>query len=142
MNAFTQPLVSIIIPVFNRETTISRAIQSVLDQTYQQWECIIVDDCSTDRSTEIVSQYKHRDSRLQLFRLPRNSGANVARNFGIERSSGSYIALLDADDLWMPRKLAEVMDIFASSSPLTGMVYSGIEYVYPEGCPLYRYQSY
>lgn len=132
MNAAASPVVSIIIPVFNRETTISRAIRSVKDQTYQQWECIIVDDCSTDRSMEIAAEYMEHDSRIQLFRLPRNSGANIARNFGIARSRGSYIALLDADDVWMPRKLAEVMEIFVSASPSTGMVYSGIEYIYPE----------
>lgn len=80
-------------------------IESVLAQTYENWELLITDDCSTDNSREIVRSYSQRDSRIKLLLLDRNSGAGVARNRSIEESKGRYIAFCDSDDLWVPDKL-------------------------------------
>lgn len=97
--------VSIITPLHNVEKYIVATIESVLKQTYLNWELILVDDASIDRSYEIVTDYVARDSRIKLFRLSDNCGAAVARNTAIEAAKGRYIAFLDSDDLWLPEKL-------------------------------------
>lgn len=98
-----KPLVSVIIPVYNRDSTIMRALNSVLDQTYHNIEVIVVDDCSTDSTVQTVSRCI--DNRVQLVCLPFHCGANAARNRGIEISKGEYIAFQDSDDEWMENKL-------------------------------------
>lgn len=98
-------LISIITPSFNSSEYIKETIKSVLDQTYGDWEMIIVDDCSTDNSQEIIEGYTNNDSRIKLIILDENSGAAVARNVAIQKANGRYIAFLDADDLWEPTKL-------------------------------------
>lgn len=102
---FDEKLVSIIVPVYNAEDYLVQTIESVLQQTYPHWELLLVDDCSSDNSPEIAKRYALQDSRIQYILLPRNSGAAVARNAGLEASGGRYVAYLDADDLWFPRKL-------------------------------------
>lgn len=99
------PLVTIITPSYNSAQFISQTIKSILNQTYTNWELIIVDDCSIGDSIEVIQNFVNHDSRIQLIQLEENSGAPVARNKGIEVSKGSYIAFLDADDLWKPTKL-------------------------------------
>lgn len=96
-------MVSVIIPSYNRENTIVRAVNSVLNQTYKDIEVIVVDDCSKDRTLELLSSIK--DERLKFFKLEKNSGACVARNFGIEKANGEFIAFQDSDDEWLPEKL-------------------------------------
>lgn len=98
-------LVSIITPTYNSAKFISRTIQSVLAQTYQNWEMIIVDDCSKDNTKEIVENYVRNDSRIQYYLLDKNSGAAVARTTAMKLAQGSYMAFLDSDDIWMPEKL-------------------------------------
>lgn len=98
-------LVSIITPTFNSEKYISQTIHSVLNQTHQNWEMLIVDDCSSDETFSIISKFATQDSRIKVFKLDKNSGAGVARNFAIQQAIGNYIAFLDADDLWKPEKL-------------------------------------
>jgi len=98
-------LVSIITPSHNASEFISDSIESVLAQTYEDWEMIIVDDLSTDDSVEKIESYCNKDSRIKLIKLQKNSGAGVARNRAIKESKGDMIAFLDADDLWMPQKL-------------------------------------
>lgn len=98
-------LVSIITPLYNSEDFISETIESVLSQTYKNWEMIIVDDCSKDNGVEIVRKYQLQDKRIRLISLKKNSGAAVARNIAIENAKGRYIAFLDSDDLWHPEKL-------------------------------------
>jgi len=97
--------VSIITPSYNSSKFISKTIQSVLAQTYQNWEMIIVDDNSNDNSNEIIRQYVEKDRRIRLIKLEKNSGPAMARNRAIKESVGKYIAFLDSDDLWMPEKL-------------------------------------
>lgn len=98
-----QELVSVVIPVYNRESTIKRAIDSVLCQTYSNMELIIVDDGSTDDTVRIINKYN--DSRIKLICHKERGGANKARNTGIENANGEYIAFQDSDDEWLPDKL-------------------------------------
>lgn len=98
-------LVSIVVPVYNSEKFINDTIKTIIDQTYENWELLLVDDCSADKSVKIIKEYQHKDKRIKLFSNSKNSGAAVSRNKGIEESRGRYIAFLDADDLWEPKKL-------------------------------------
>jgi teichuronic acid biosynthesis glycosyltransferase TuaG len=98
-------VVSIITPTYNSERFISRTILSVINQTYLNWEMIIVDDYSSDNSVHIVNDHMAKDTRIKLIKLPINSGAGVARNAGIKASSGRFIAFLDSDDFWFAHKL-------------------------------------
>jgi glycosyltransferase involved in cell wall biosynthesis len=97
--------ISIITPNYNCVRFIAQTIESVRAQTYQNWEMIIVDDCSTDGSYEIARTYSMKDKRIKIFRMDRNSGAALCRNKAIELSNGDYLAFLDSDDLWLPEKL-------------------------------------
>lgn len=102
----TEPLVTVIIPLFNAEKYIAQTIESVISQTYQNWELIIVDDCSTDNSTEIVKGYEAKDRRIKLIELKSNFGGPARpRNIGLDMSNGDYLAFLDADDVWLKDKL-------------------------------------
>jgi len=96
-------LVSIITPSYNASKFIEECIRSVLDQSYTNWELIIVDDCSSDNSCEMIRKYN--DKRIQLFELDSNVGAAEARNVAIRKAKGKYIAFLDSDDLWESQKL-------------------------------------
>lgn len=102
-----QSLVSVITPTYNAELFIEQTIASVRAQTYTNWEMIIVDDASTDKTTTIIQKYAAEDSRIKYHILKTNSGAAIARNTAIKKATGMYIAFLDADDLWMPEKLTK-----------------------------------
>ena len=98
-------LVSIITPSFNSSRFIQDCIDSVLSQTYNNWELLIVDDFSSDNSSELVKRYN--DDRILLIELKKNVGASEARNIVIRKAKGKYIAFLDADDIWAPQKLED-----------------------------------
>lgn len=98
-------LVSIITPTWNCGRWIAETIQSVQTQTYTNWEMLIVDDCSTDNTREIVDRFMADDSRIKYFCNERNSGAAVSRNRALREAKGRWIAFLDSDDLWLPEKL-------------------------------------
>lgn len=97
-------LVSIVMPSYNTEKYIADAIQTVLDQTYTNWELLIVDDCSTDKTDEIVKPFLF-DKRIKYLKNERNSGTAVCRNKALRKAAGHWIAFLDSDDLWKPEKL-------------------------------------
>ncbi|WP_440898596.1 glycosyltransferase family 2 protein [Bacillus daqingensis] len=99
-----QPLVSVITPAYNAAGVIGETIESVQKQTYTNWEMLIVDDCSTDETREIIRTYAAEDSRIRLIELVVNSGAAVARNTALEQAAGTYAAFLDSDDQWLPHK--------------------------------------
>ncbi|HGE6134581.1 TPA: glycosyltransferase family 2 protein [Vibrio cholerae] len=101
----SKAIISIITPNFNGALYIAQTIESVLAQTFKDWEMIIVDDCSTDSSIGIIERYEKLDDRIKLIKLNVNSGAAVARNIAIENSRGRYISFLDGDDIWLPSKL-------------------------------------
>lgn len=98
-------LVSIITPSYNCADYIGETIESILSQTYQNWELLITDDCSTDNSREIIEGYVNRDSRIRLMKLSDNQGAGVARNNSIKVAKGRFIAFCDSDDRWYSNKL-------------------------------------
>lgn len=102
-----QPLVSVITPTYNSERFIAETIRSVKEQTYANWEMIVIDDCSTDKTVELVMKEQQKDDRIKLIQLEHNQGAAVARNTGMENAKGKYIAFLDSDDLWLSNKLEE-----------------------------------
>jgi glycosyltransferase involved in cell wall biosynthesis len=84
---------------------VAETIESIIAQTYQNWELLITDDCSTDNSCEVIRSYARKDARIRLLQLPQNSGAGVARNNSIAAAQGRFIAFCDSDDRWMPHKL-------------------------------------
>lgn len=100
-------LVSIIMPSWNTGRFIAESIQSVIDQTYKKWELLIVDDCSTDNTDEVVSSFK--DYRIKYFKNEKNLGAALTRNRALREAQGEWIAFLDSDDLWTPEKLEKMI---------------------------------
>jgi teichuronic acid biosynthesis glycosyltransferase TuaG len=104
------PLVSIITPCYNSARFIDKTIESVLAQTYQTWEMIIIDDCSSDESYKIALKYAAKDSRIKVHIMEHNSGAAACRNKAIELSKGEYVAFIDSDDLWLPEKLEKQLN--------------------------------
>ncbi|MBW1707097.1 MAG: glycosyltransferase [Deltaproteobacteria bacterium] len=119
------PKVSIIIPTYNRAHLVERAINSVLNQTYCDFELIVVDDASTDNTQEVIKSIG--DKRIRYIRHGANRGGSAARNTGIGLSEGKYIALLDDDDEWLPAKLEKQVNAFEEVSDKVGLIYTGSE---------------
>ena len=124
MQVSTSPIFSIIIPVYNREHTVSNAIKSVLGQTFLNFELIIVDDCSTDQSVDLIKSFN--DNRIRFFEMPTNSGAAAARNNGIKNAKGIYISFLDSDDAYEPDFLKESYDLLCDTSSKIGFMWTGV----------------
>lgn len=99
-----EPLVSIVIPTYNSEKYILETIESVKKQTYKNWELIVIDDCSKDKTQEILESSKE-EKKIKVINLNKNSGAGIVRNIGIKEAKGKYIAFLDSDDIWNEKKL-------------------------------------
>src|SRR5690554_792840 len=97
--------VTVVTPLYNAAKFIDQTVRSVLMQTHGDWELMLIDDCSTDNSFELARSYQVKDRRIKVFRLEKNSGAAAARNLGIKKASGRFIAFLDSDDVWSPEKL-------------------------------------
>ena len=116
-------LVSIITPSYQTAAYITETIESVLAQTYTNWEMIIVDDCSTDMTDEVVSPYLN-DSRIRYLKNEKNSGAAVSRNRALQEAKGRWIAFLDSDDLWSPEKLEKQIAFMENN----GYAFSYTEY--------------
>lgn len=110
---FLDDYVSIIMPAYNAENYIKESIQTVLDQTFTNWELIIIDDCSSDNTVDVIRAIE--DDRIRLIELEKNSGAAVARNRGVEIAQGEYIAFLDSDDLWGAEKLTKQLFFMKSN---------------------------
>ena len=119
------PTVSVIIPTYNRAHLIGRAIQSVLNQTYRDFEIIIVDDGSTDNTEEVIKEFQKRDERIRYIKHERNKGYPKALNTGIKAAKGEYIAFQDDDDEWLPEKLEKQMRVFENAPAKVGVVYTG-----------------
>ena len=120
--AMKEGLVSIITTLYNTGDYISKTIESVLAQTYSDWELVITDDCSVDNGPSIVESYASKDPRIKLFTLDTNGGPGVARNNSIMNADGQYIAFLDSDDTWMPDKLEKQLALMKKRG--CGVVYS------------------
>ncbi|WP_343330109.1 glycosyltransferase family 2 protein [Polaribacter staleyi] len=109
----SEPLISIIIPIFNRDKTIDKSLNSIINQTYTNWECILVDDGSTDKSVAILEEYSNRDSRFRFYKRPgkRVKGANSCRNYGFELSKGEYVKWFDSDDWLLKNHIEEKITV-------------------------------
>jgi glycosyltransferase involved in cell wall biosynthesis len=118
------PTVSVIVPVFNRATTVARAVDSVLRQTYSDFEVVAVDDCSTDDSASVIRSIQ--DERIRVVVSERNLGIAGARNLGVANSRGHWVAFQDSDDEWLPRKLERQMDLLSRPGQSNFAVYCGM----------------
>jgi teichuronic acid biosynthesis glycosyltransferase TuaG len=123
----TEPLVSIVMPAFNACLTISQAIDSVLLQKYKNWELLLVNDCSTDKTGLIAEQYADKDSRIKVLSNRTNQGVARSRNLALEARSGDYVSFLDADDLWLDNKLSTQISSLSSKTVFSYMPYSMID---------------
>ena len=120
------PLVSVIIPTRNRVEMLCRAVNSVLSQTFDNLECIVVDDESHDNTEKVINSFE--DDRLKYFRHEKNKGASAARNTGIRQSQGEFIAFLDDDDEWLDEKLEKQVNLLENLPSKYGMVYCWMDY--------------
>lgn len=128
-----EQLVSVIIPVFNAEKFICDTINTVKRQTYKNWECILVDDCSTDKSLNIIKNLSKNDKRIKIISLSKNSGAAMTRNKGIDIAKGKYVAFLDADDMWNSNKLKKQVTFMKDND--CGFSFTGYEFANSSGIP-------
>lgn len=126
-----EPLVSIIMPLYNALPYLHETIGSIIAQTYQNWELIIVDDCSTDASAEVARGYVPSDSRISLYESEVNGGAGKARTLCLDHVRGSYVAFMDSDDTWFPEKLERQLAFMRSSG--AGMCFVSYETVDASG---------
>ena len=117
-------LVSIIMPTYNSSSTIHQSIESVISQTYTNWELLITDDCSSDDTYKIICNYALKDHRIRVFQNNINSGAGLTRNNSIEHARGRFIAFLDSDDMWTNDKLEKQIKFMLDNHfPLTYTYY-------------------
>ena len=126
-----EPLVSIITPVYNAERFLSDTIKSVQNQTYKNWEMLLVDDCSKDNSAQIIKEFQKYDDRIKYIKLEKNSGASVSRNTGIKNAKGRFIEFVDSDDIWKPEKL-EVQVKYMLENNL-GFTFTSYRYMKEDG---------
>lgn len=118
----SDPIVSVVLPTYNRASTLPRSISTVLNQTYTDLELIVVDDGSTDETSQVVVSLA--DARTRFMRHKVNQGPSAARNTGIVASRGRYIAFQDSDDEWLPDKLDQLITVLESAPPAVGVAYS------------------
>lgn len=130
-------LVSIIMPSYNSKKYMDTSILSVLKQTYQNWELLIVDDASTDGTKEYLQQWNNQiDKRIQVHFQETNEGAAVARNVAMKKAKGKYIAFLDCDDLWKPKKLENQISFMQKND--YAFTFTSYEYISEEGSYLMK----
>lgn len=133
MNDSTFPLISIVIPTYNRAELIGKAIQSILDQTYNNWELIVVDNYSDDNTRDVIDSFN--DNRIVILSRPRTGSVAASRNLGVANSNGEWIAFLDSDDWWFPKKLEYASKWFQKEPSL---IYHDLQIVAADGTPLKR----
>ncbi len=127
----TRPAVSVVIPVYNRAHLLGRSLASVVNQTCQDFEVLVIDDCSSDDPAAVVRQFD--DERIRYVRQPHNQGVAAARNRGLREASAPLVAFLDDDDEWFPEKLEVQLRLFANAPQELGLVYTGVETVSDNG---------
>lgn len=120
--------VSVIMPVYNASSFLAQSVESVLNQTYKDFEFIVIDDCSTDNSYEILCEYAKLDSRITVYKNEQNRGVSYTRNFGVKKAKGEYIALIDSDDIWKEDKLSKQLELI-KKYPDTDLCYTGSAYI-------------
>ncbi len=131
-----EPFISVVIPSYNRSEFIDRAVRSVLSQTFENLEVLVVDDGSTDDTLLTLQQLQWKNSRLKVIQHKSNLGAQAARNTGIRASRAPYVAFLDSDDEWLPDKLEKQIALLHFSNDGAGVVYTGFTKVYEDNRPV------
>lgn len=126
-----RPLVSIIMAAYNAEKTIGQSIESVINQTFIDWELIVVDDCSTDATVQIIKKYRQSDLRIRLIQNTENRGVSYARHRAAIEAMSNWIAILDSDDVWKQNKLKMQLDLIRNSC--ADVVYTGAEFIDSKG---------
>lgn len=127
-------LISIIMAAYNAEKTIEQAINSVLSQTYTNFELLVVNDCSKDRTVELVKDIVAKDSRVRLISNVKNSGVSYTRKHGLEEAKGDWIAILDSDDAWEPEKLEKQIELQRRTN--ADLLFTGSAFMDSEGHPI------
>lgn len=126
-----EPLVSIITPVYNSEKFLSETIECIQNQTYKNWQLLLIDDCSKDNSSEIIKRYSENDSRIKYIKLENNSGAAVSRNKGLSIAEGRFVAFADSDDLWDSKKLEKQVGYMLKEN--VGFTFTSYRYMKEDG---------
>lgn len=120
--------ISIIVPVYNASRFLHKTIDSVLKQTFSDFELILIDDCSTDNSFEIMCEYEANDNRIRVFKNEQNMGVSYTRNFGVSKARFDYVALIDSDDMWTDDKLEKQVELI-KAYPDTDLCYTGAAFI-------------
>ena len=128
-----EALVSIVMPAYNCEKYVVEAINSILAQTYRNWELLVLDDGSKDNTLRIIEEFSQKDSRIKALPNGKNMGVSATRNRGIELASGDWIAFLDSDDMWEPFKLEKQFQVVEKKS--AEFLFTGASYINEEGEP-------
>lgn len=126
------PKISIITPAYNCEKYLEQSVDSVLSQTWQDWELLIIDDCSKDNTYALMQKLAKKDERIRIIQNPQNSGAAATRNNGVRQASGEWIAFIDSDDLWEPDKLEKQMALL-TKNPEAALVFTGSAFIDAQG---------
>lgn len=126
-----EALVSIITPVYNAERFLGDTIKSIQNQTYKNWELVLVDDCSKDGSADMIKEFQVNDDRIRYIKLEKNSGASVSRNTGIKNAKGRFIAFVDSDDIWQPEKLKIQIEYMLENK--LGFTFTSYRYMKEDG---------
>ena len=127
-------LVSIIMAAYNAEKTIELAIESVLNQTYSNFELLVINDCSKDGTAKLVEDFSAKDNRVRLISNEKNSGVSFTRKHGLEESNGSWIAILDSDDAWAPDKLEKQIELQKRTN--ADLLFTGSAFMDSDGQPI------
>ncbi len=130
----TSDLISIIMAAYNAEKTIEAAIQTVLSQTYTNWELIVINDCSHDKTLNIIQGYMAKDPRIHVLTNEKNRGVSLTRKRGLEESNGIWIAVLDSDDLWTPDKLEKQLCLAQREN--ANLIFTGSDFIDQDGNPI------
>jgi len=126
------PFVSVVMPAYNASKYIGQAIESVLNQTYVNFELIVIDDCSTDNTYDIIKKYSENDNRIEVVKNKINSGVTFTRNLGISLAKYDWIAFLDSDDIWVKDKLEKQIKL-TQKIPEASLIFTGTSYINSEG---------
>lgn len=132
-------LVSIIVPAYCASNHIEETIKSVISQTYCDWEMIIIDDCSSDNTCNLVEYWCEKDTRIKLYHMPVNSGPAATRNMGLENANGRWIAFLDSDDYWLPQKLKISIEFAVKNN--AAIIFTGFKRINADGSKVGKYIS-
>lgn len=133
------PLISVIMACYNAEVYLKKTIRSLLLQSFQDFELIFVDDCSTDKSIEIATVLAKDDARIRILKMERKSGPAAVRNFAIAHAKGEWLAIMDADDIWLPDKLKRQVEIAENATECLVLIGTGCHLIDKLGCRIKSY---